>query len=601
VSETTNRWADIDDAGYWHAPEAEEKPDGPAVTDDISQEEKKEEPLVKLSSGTFIEPSMGFGFNKQCKANVKVDYLDESARNMKKVNFSLFSKYLGKTANLNVSKDGYEQDGYAEADVTLYYPSTYDEDKDGNVKYFFRATHRRGEKAVDSIELNMPQPLHFVELKKDDYDENGADKYNKEKDGDNYKEKQVVTELQKNLVTLGFLADSKDATDGYFGDTTDTAVREFQDYAIKTDRMKRSKGKIEQADKALDQSGPDGIVGKKTADEIDLWLRKDWVKPEITLRHGEYDDTGVQNGKGNKGTDDHHKGTPVVKAQENLQNVGVYKEYNVDGWFHDHMYESLKRFQEAAAEGKFLINNVLTDIGEKLTGHVKGSYCPKTRTYLEKVTEKNGVVPDNSKIHTDWKQGLGRKIDDQNKYNNFIEVAAEKNVIDPFILKSLIAQESGFNPKACNNFGYAGLTQIGGAAIKETNLNIGNTKKIEGKWEFDFDNDERFDPQKAISAGAKALAIKIARVDNLIFSKYTTQLSQQEKIKFYLAAYNCGEGTVVQAVKLSDKNNPTWDEIINRDYKEKSCLWSAINPDWGTEKKYIEITEYVDNIIKRKE
>jgi peptidoglycan hydrolase-like protein with peptidoglycan-binding domain len=395
MPDNDNKWADIDDAGYWHEPEAEEKQDGPAVTDDISQE-KKEEPLVKLSSGAFIEPSMGFEFNKQCKVRIKVDYLDESARNMKKVNFSLFSKYLGKTENLNVSKDGYEQDGYAEADVTLYYPSAYDEEKDLNVKYFFRATHRRGDKAVDSMELNMPQPLHFVELKKDDYDENGADKYNKEKDGDNYREKQVVTELQKNLVTLGFLADSKYATDGYFGDTTDTAVREFQDYAIKTDRMKRSKGKIEQADKALDQSGPDGIVGKKTADEIDLWLRKDWVKPEITLRHGEYDDTGVQNGKGNKGTDDHHTGTPVVKAQENLQNAGVYKEYNVDGWFHDHMYESLKRFQDAAAEGKFLIDNVLTDIGEKLTGHVKGSYCPKTRAYLEKVVEKNGVVPEDS-------------------------------------------------------------------------------------------------------------------------------------------------------------------------------------------------------------
>jgi cell wall-associated NlpC family hydrolase len=392
MSDNDNRWADIDDAGYWHAPEAEEKPDGPAVTDDISQEEKKEEPLVKLSSGTFIEPSMGFEFNKQCKVRIKVDYLDESARNMKKVNFSLFSKYLGKTANLNVSKDGYEQDGYAEADVTLYYPSTYDEEKDRNVKYFFRATHRRGDKAVDSIELNMPQPLHFVELKKDDYDENGADKYNKEKDGDKYKEKQVVTELQKNLVTLGFLADSEDATDGYFGDTTDTAVREFQDYAIKTDRMKRSKGKIEQADKALDQSGPDGIVGKKTADEIDLWLRKDWVKPEITLRHGEYDDTGVRNGKGKTGTDDHHKCTPVVKAQENLQKVEVYTGYAVDGWFHDRMYEAVKQFQEAAAEGKFLIGNVLTDIGEKLTGHVKGSYCPKTRSYLQKVVEKKGVV-----------------------------------------------------------------------------------------------------------------------------------------------------------------------------------------------------------------
>jgi uncharacterized protein (TIGR02594 family) len=391
-----NKWADIDDAGYWQKPKAEDDSKKTAVTDEDTKPEPKP-PLVKLSSGTFIEPSMGFEYNKQCRVRIKVDYLDESAKNMKKVNFSLFSKYLDKTENLNVSVDGYEQDGYAEADVTLYYPSAYDEEKDKNVVYFFRATHCRGDKAVDSMELNMPQPTHFVELKKDDYDENGANKYNKEQDGDNYKEKQVVSELQKNLVTLGFLADGDDVTDGYFGDNTDKAVRDFQDCAIKTDRMKRSKGKIEQADKALDQSEPDGIVGKKTADEIDLWLKKDWVKPQITLRHGEYDDTGVQNGKGKSETDDHHKGTPVVKAQENLQKVEVYKDCNVDGWFYDKMQDSVKKFQEAAEAGKFLIDNVLTDIGEKLTGHVKGSYCPKTQAYMEKVVEKKGVVPKPSK------------------------------------------------------------------------------------------------------------------------------------------------------------------------------------------------------------
>jgi hypothetical protein len=386
---TKNDWADIDDAGYWHKPEAEDYDSKKtAVTDEDIKPEPKPA-LVKLSEGQFVEPSMGYEYNKRFKVKVKVDFLDESARNMKKVNFSLYSIYMNKTESLSHNVDGYEDNGYAEVDMTLYYPPSYDEDKDTNVKYFFKATHERGDKVLDSEKLSMPQETHFVELKKDDYDENGAQKYNKSQEGDTFKANNVVKELQGNLITMGFLETGTD--DGYFGDGTDAAIREFQDYAIKPERMKRKVGKTEKADKVLDQAS-DGIVCKNTADEIDTWLRKDWVKPIPVYRKGEYDDKGVSNGKGAKGTDDHHTGTPIVAAQEDLQKVGLYQEFSIDGWFHDHMYDALKQFQEAAKDGKFLINDVLTDIGEKLTGHREGILCPKTQKFLKAVVEKKGKV-----------------------------------------------------------------------------------------------------------------------------------------------------------------------------------------------------------------
>ena len=162
--------------------------------------------------------------------------------------------------------------------------------------------------------------------------------------------------------------------------------------------MKRSAGKTEKTNQILDLPQADGVVEKKTRDELDRWLQSDWVKPIPTLRHGEYDDTGVSNGKGKRGTDDHHEGTPVVDAQKDLQKVGVYSDAAIDGWFFDKMKEAVKLFQEAVVKGEFIINGALADIGEKLTGHSKGELCPKTQEFLKKVAQKNGKIPQKANI-----------------------------------------------------------------------------------------------------------------------------------------------------------------------------------------------------------
>ncbi len=140
----------------------------------------------------------------------------------------------------------------------------------------------------------------------------------------------------------------------------------------------------EKADKTLDQKSADGIAGKKTRNELDTWLQKNWIKPVITLRHGDYDNNGTNANDRQRGAENHHEGDYVIDSQKNLQKVDVYTGFALDGWFHNYMLEAVKHFQEAAQKGNFIVKGKPTDIGEKLIGHQKGILCPKTQEYLQK-------------------------------------------------------------------------------------------------------------------------------------------------------------------------------------------------------------------------
>ena len=110
--------------------------------------------------------------------------------------------------------------------------------------------------------------------------------------------------------------------------------------------------------------------------------------------------------------------------------------------------------------------------------------------------------------------------------------------LSPKILKSLLAQESNFNPKVINQYGYAGIAQFGRTAAREVGLQVG----IAGS-----SSDHRLDPGKAIPAAARLLNIKAKRLGEIAFSKYG-QPNGANFWKFTLAAYNGGEGTVALAM-----------------------------------------------------
>ncbi|GEM_PF-5958130 len=203
-------------------------------------------------------------------------------------------------------------------------------------------------------------------------------------------------------------------------------------------------------------------------------------------------------------------------------------------------------------------------------------------------------------IETHWKGKKGILYPNQNDYNDDIYAAAKKYDLPPRLFKSLIAQESGFDVLAANDVGFAGLTQVGGDAITEVSLKTGTTAKLGKKWVFDFKGDERFDPKKSIEAGAHALSIKRSRVIHFVLSKFTQQPSEEEKWKFYLAAYNAGEGVVLDAWKENGRVDCVWEDLLEGE--KESPVYKIIPKSYGDRlQKYNEIADYATSIMQRKD
>jgi hypothetical protein len=148
-------WHGINDPGYYFKPKPAPADNTRVAykTDPVAEPKKEPPPTeVKLSNGKFLPPNGGLNFNDKCKVQVKVEYLRETS--LKKITFSLFCTYNGKTEAMKPDKEGFEKDGIAEAEFELFYPEDY---KLGNkADFYFKASHRRGEKIIDSEKLTLP-------------------------------------------------------------------------------------------------------------------------------------------------------------------------------------------------------------------------------------------------------------------------------------------------------------------------------------------------------------------------------------------------------------------------------------------------------------
>ncbi|WNS76880.1 lytic transglycosylase domain-containing protein [Bacillus sp. DTU_2020_1000418_1_SI_GHA_SEK_038] len=125
----------------------------------------------------------------------------------------------------------------------------------------------------------------------------------------------------------------------------------------------------------------------------------------------------------------------------------------------------------------------------------------------------------------------------QTAFDEIIEKAADLYRIPFKLLKSVIKQESNFNPSAISHAGASGLMQL----MPETAKSLG-VKNV-------------FDPQENIYGGAKYLRQMLNKYD--------------EDIELALAAYNAGPGNV-------DKHGgiPPFKETINYVRKIKSAFLS---------------------------
>jgi soluble lytic murein transglycosylase-like protein len=97
-------------------------------------------------------------------------------------------------------------------------------------------------------------------------------------------------------------------------------------------------------------------------------------------------------------------------------------------------------------------------------------------------------------------------------FQSEIDAAAARNNLDPSLLASVIAQESGFDPNATSTAGAQGLMQL----MPSTAASLGVTNP--------------FDPTQSIDAGARYLRGQIDRFGG--------------DVSLGLAAYNAGAGAV---------------------------------------------------------
>lgn len=129
-------------------------------------------------------------------------------------------------------------------------------------------------------------------------------------------------------------------------------------------------------------------------------------------------------------------------------------------------------------------------------------------------------------------------------YDSIISKYADRYQLDPALLRSIIATESGFNPKAVSSKGARGLMQLMPATAAR--LGVSNA----------------FDPEQNIKGGAKHFRSLLDSFDN--------------SLTLSLAAYNAGEN-LVQRLGRVPAIRETYDYVqsVTRRYGKKELSTQA--------------------------
>lgn len=221
-------------------------------------------------------------------------------------------------------------------------------------------------------------------------------------------------------------------------------------------------------------------------------------------------------------------------------------------------------------------------------------------------TDARDRVQIDDPLKTDW--GFGER---ENQYNRLILDAIDAKWVGPpplppIILKSTVAQESAFDPKAKSPAGYVGLLQLGTEEAKSQGLKLDPV-------------DERTIPEKNLPAGVGVLGIKHGVIRNplglwdtpfahAVQDYYDKNGAPSDRQIWYLslAAYNGGGGTVLKAMATAIERNldpREWSNLIgSADNPKGSPLYKAISENyssgvWMT--KFKEMSKYPVSIMKR--
>lgn len=212
-------------------------------------------------------------------------------------------------------------------------------------------------------------------------------------------------------------------------------------------------------------------------------------------------------------------------------------------------------------------------------------------------------------VRTSWTTGYNRNVAAQNRYNVDLERARKEwDRLDPLILKSMLSQESGFRARVANRYGYAGIAQLGVREARAMGLHTGSSRMASSKRgiaaHVDRARDERLDPSKAIPAAARLMKAKAAALERG-FAVYGRP-EGDDYWRFVAAAYNGGEGTVLEAMKLAYGDTPPpsvrWEDLVRSPDGDArhSPLYRAIQRVGMNPKvKYREIGDYARDVVRR--